>query len=119
MDLSLEIDQVDHLEDALESFTKVERIGDSEDKLTCERCNAQVCKNKQLTLHRAPDVIAFHLKRFTTLDNSVEKIDKHVSYPLEVDLQRFHSNPDTAVSFSFSSKCLTTCLEDRSCSRKF
>jgi len=119
LDLSLEIDQVDHLEDALESFTKVEQIGDSEDKLTCEGCNAQVCKNKQLTLHRAPDVIAFHLKRFTTLDNSVEKIDKHVSYPLEVDLKRFHSNPDTAVSFSFSSKCLTTCLEDRSCSRKF
>ncbi|KAG2653176.1 hypothetical protein PVAP13_1NG435300 [Panicum virgatum] len=96
LDLSLEIDQVDHLEDALESFTKVEQIGDSEDKLTCEGCNAQVCKNKQLTLHRAPDVIAFHLKRFTTLDNSVEKIDKHVSYPLEVDLKRFHSNPDTA-----------------------
>ncbi|OEL27761.1 Ubiquitin carboxyl-terminal hydrolase 21, partial [Dichanthelium oligosanthes] len=96
LDLSLEIDQVDHLVDALESFTKVEQIGDSEDKLTCEQCNAQVCKNKQLTLHRAPDVIAFHLKRFTTLDNSVEKIDKHVAYPLEVDLKPFHSNPDTA-----------------------
>ncbi|RLM80365.1 hypothetical protein C2845_PM12G23920 [Panicum miliaceum] len=95
LDLSLEIDQVDRLEDALESFTKVEQIGDSEDKLTCEGCNAQVCKNKQLTLHRAPDVIAFHLKRFTTIDNSIEKIDKHVSYPLEVDLKPFHSNPDT------------------------
>ncbi|KAF8672006.1 hypothetical protein HU200_049802 [Digitaria exilis] len=96
LDLSLEIDQVDHLVDALESFTKVEQIGDFEDKLTCEQCNAQVCKKKQLTLHRAPDVIAFHLKRFTTLDNSVEKIDKHVAYPLEVDLKPFHSNPDTA-----------------------
>ncbi|KAL5668944.1 hypothetical protein ACJX0J_021165, partial [Zea mays] len=95
LDLSLEIDQVDHLVDALQSFTKVEQIGDSENKLTCESCNAQVSKNKQLTLHRAPDVIAFHLKRFTTLDNSVEKIDKHVVYPLEVDLKPFHSNPDT------------------------
>ncbi|CAD6242895.1 unnamed protein product [Miscanthus lutarioriparius] len=96
LDLSLEINQVDHLVDALQSFTKVEQIGDSENKLTCESCNAQVCKNKQLTLHRAPDVIAFHLKRFTTLDNSVEKIDKCVAYPLEVDLKPFHSNPDTA-----------------------
>ncbi|CAL4884773.1 unnamed protein product [Urochloa decumbens] len=96
LDLSLEIDQADHLVDALESFTKVEQIGDSEDKLTCERCNAQVCKNKQLTLHRAPDVIAFHLKRFTTLANSVEKIDKHVAYPPEIDLKPFHSNPDSA-----------------------
>ena len=115
----MEIDKADHLVDASESFTKVEQIGDSEDKLNCEHCKAKVFKNKQLTLHRAPDAIAFHLKRFTTLDNSVEKIDKHVSYPLEVDLKRFHSNPDTAVSFSFSSKCLTTCLEDRSCPRKF
>ncbi|CAN6233883.1 unnamed protein product [Urochloa humidicola] len=96
LDLSLEIDQVDNLVDALESFTKVEQIGDSEDKLICEGCNAQVCKNKQLTLHRAPDVIAFHLKRFTTLANSVEKIDKHVAYPPEVDLKPFHSNPDSA-----------------------
>jgi len=107
----LEIDQVDHLVDALQSFTKVEHIGDSENKLTCESCNAQVCKNKQLTLHRAPDVIAFHLKRFTTLDNSVEKIDKHVVYPLEVDLKPFYSNPDTAVSFPYS-KLLDECLED-------
>ena len=107
----MEIDQVDHLVDALQSFTKVEQIGDSENKLTCESCNAQVCKNKQLTLHRAPDVVAFHLKRFTTLDNSVEKIDKCVAYPLEVDLKPFHSSPDTAVSFSYS-KLLNACLED-------
>ncbi|KAL6634945.1 hypothetical protein ACP70R_027616 [Stipagrostis hirtigluma subsp. patula] len=96
LDLSLEIDQVDNLVDALESFTKVEQIGDSEDKLTCEHCNAQVCKNKQLTLDKAPDVIAFQLKRFTTLDNSIEKIDKHVVYPSELDLKPYHSNPDDA-----------------------
>ncbi|AQK54422.1 Putative ubiquitin carboxyl-terminal hydrolase superfamily protein [Zea mays] len=106
LDLSLEIDQVDHLVDALQSFTKVEQIGDSENKLTCESCNAQVSKNKQLTLHRAPDVIAFHLKRFTTLDNSVEKIDKHVVYPLEVDLKPFHSNPDTVVDSCTDSSAL-------------
>ncbi|XP_062222362.1 ubiquitin carboxyl-terminal hydrolase 21-like [Phragmites australis] len=96
LDLSLEIDQVDHLVDALESFTKVEQIGDSEDKLTCEHCNAQVCKNKQLTLDKAPDVIAIQLKRFTTLENTIEKIDKHVVYSPELDLKPFHSNPDTA-----------------------
>uniref|UniRef100_A0A0A9D482 USP domain-containing protein n=1 Tax=Arundo donax TaxID=35708 RepID=A0A0A9D482_ARUDO len=95
LDLSLGIDQVDHLVDALESFTKVEQIGDSEEKLTCEHCNAQVCKKKRLTLDKAPDAIAFQLKRFTTIDNSIEKIDKHVVYPPELDLKPFHSNPDT------------------------
>jgi ubiquitin carboxyl-terminal hydrolase 36/42 len=111
----LEINQVDNLEDALKSFTKVEQIGDSEEKLTCEHCKAKVCKNKQLILDKAPDVLAFQLKRFTTIDNSIEKIDKHVAYPLELDLKPFHSNPDTMVSSSIPSAC----LEVGSCSRNF
>ncbi|KAM0917067.1 hypothetical protein ACQ4PT_009801 [Festuca glaucescens] len=94
LDLSLEIDQVDDLVAALESFTKVEQVGDAENKLTCESCNVQVCKDKRLVLDKAPDVVAFQLKRFTTLDNSIEKIDKHVAYPSELDLEPFHSNPD-------------------------
>ncbi|XP_020189003.1 ubiquitin carboxyl-terminal hydrolase 21 [Aegilops tauschii subsp. strangulata] len=94
LDLSLEIDQVDDLVAALESFTKVEQVGDDENKLTCESCKVQVCKDKRLVLDKAPDVIAFQLKRFTTLDNSIEKIDKHVAYPSELDLKPFHNNPD-------------------------
>ncbi|KAM0911123.1 hypothetical protein ACQ4PT_013713 [Festuca glaucescens] len=95
LDLSLEIDQVDDLIVALESFTKVEQIGDVENKLTCERCNVEVCKDKRLMLDKAPDVLTLQLKRFTTLDSSVEKIDKHVAYPSELDLKPFHSNPET------------------------
>ncbi|XP_047057496.1 ubiquitin carboxyl-terminal hydrolase 36-like [Lolium rigidum] len=37
----------------------------------------------------------FQLKRFTvTLDGYIEKIDKHVAYPSQLDLQLFHTNPD-------------------------
>jgi ubiquitin carboxyl-terminal hydrolase 36/42 len=50
-------------------------------------------------IDKAPDVVAFHLKRFTTLDNSIEKIDKHVAYPSELDLKLFHSNPEKEVCF--------------------
>lgn len=99
----MEIDQVDDLVAALESFTKVEQVGDDENKLTCESCKVQVCKDKRLVLDKAPDVIAFQLKRFTTLDNSIEKIDKHVAYPSELDLKPFHNNPDKEVSFMLSS----------------
>jgi ubiquitin carboxyl-terminal hydrolase 36/42 len=98
----LEIDHVDNLVAALESFTKVEQI---ENKLTCDNYNAQVCKDKRFVIDKAPDVVAFHLKRFTTLDNSIEKIDKHVAYPSELDLEPFHSNPDKEVSF-FALLCL-------------
>jgi ubiquitin carboxyl-terminal hydrolase 36/42 len=95
----LEIDQVDDLAAALESFTKVEQIGDAMNKLTCGSCNGQVSKDKQLLLDKAPDVLAFQLKRFAILDGSIEKIEKHVVYPSELDLKPFHSNPDKEVSF--------------------
>jgi ubiquitin carboxyl-terminal hydrolase 36/42 len=96
----LEIDQVDDLVAALESFTKVEQLGDAENKLKCESCNGQVCKDKQLVLDTTPDVVAFQLKRFTvTLDGYIEKIDKHVAYPSQLDLQLFHTNPDKEVSY--------------------
>ena len=98
LDLSLEIAKVDNLVAALESFTKVEQIGDAENKITCDSCNAQGCKDKRLVIDKAPDVVAFQLKRFTTLDNSIQKIDKHVAYPLELDLKLFHSNPEKEVS---------------------
>jgi ubiquitin carboxyl-terminal hydrolase 36/42 len=95
----LEIDQVDDLIAALESFTKVEKIGDVENKLSCEWCKVQVCKDKRLVIDKAPDVVAFQLKRFTTLGNSVQKIYKHVAYPSELDLKPFHSSPEKEVSF--------------------
>ncbi|KAM0876696.1 hypothetical protein ACQ4PT_035997 [Festuca glaucescens] len=94
LDLSLEIDQVDNLVADLESFTKVERIGGVENKLTCDSCNAQVCKDKRFVIDEAPDVIAFQFKHFTTLDGSIEKIAKHVAYPSELDLKPFHSDLD-------------------------
>ncbi|GMP87089.1 hypothetical protein CsSME_00039617 [Camellia sinensis var. sinensis] len=56
IDLSLEIENVGALPSALESFTK------------------------------APSVAAFHLKRFKNDGSYVEKIDKHMEFPLELDL---------------------------------
>ncbi|KAI7755830.1 hypothetical protein M8C21_001641 [Ambrosia artemisiifolia] len=57
-DLSLEIDDVNSLSTALQSFTKVEQIGDEE-------------------------------MRFKNDGSHVEKIDKHVDFPLELDLQSY------------------------------
>jgi ubiquitin C-terminal hydrolase len=74
-------------------------IVDAQNKLTCDSCNAEVCKDKRFVIDKAPDVVAFHLKRFATLDGSIDKIDKHVAYPSELDLKPFHSNPDKEVSF--------------------
>ncbi|KAK3183017.1 hypothetical protein Dsin_030303 [Dipteronia sinensis] len=96
IDLSLEIEDVDSLQSALESFTKLEKIEDSETKFTCENCKEVVSVEKQLMLDRAPSVAAFHLKRFKTDGSSIVKIDKHVEFPLELDLQPYTSDDENS-----------------------
>ncbi|KAI5438053.1 hypothetical protein KIW84_023969 [Lathyrus oleraceus] len=86
IDLSLEIENVDSLSSALESFTMVENI---DEKLKCEGCNEEVSMEKQLVLNQTPSIAAFHLKRFKTDGVFVEKIDKHIDFPLELDLQPY------------------------------
>ncbi|XAR54808.1 Ubiquitinyl hydrolase 1 [Bertholletia excelsa] len=86
IDLSLEIDNVETLYAALESFTKVEKIEDPEINFVCENCEEEVSLEKQLILNSAPSVATFHLKRFKNYGSYVEKIDKHVAFPLELDL---------------------------------
>ncbi|OMO77304.1 Peptidase C19, ubiquitin carboxyl-terminal hydrolase 2 [Corchorus capsularis] len=88
-DLSLEIEDVDNLPSALKSFTKVEKIEDLEAKFRCENCKEEVSVEKQLMLDQAPAVATFHLKRFKTEGVYVEKIDKHVEFPLELDLEPY------------------------------
>lgn len=82
----MEIEDVDTLPSALESFTKVEKIEDAEMRFTCDNCKEEVSVEKQLILDQVPLVAAFHLKRFKTDGTFVEKIDKHVEFPLELDL---------------------------------
>ncbi|KAF1861686.1 hypothetical protein Lal_00026101 [Lupinus albus] len=84
IDMSLEIENVDTLASALESFTKLEYI---ESNFKCDGCKGEVSLEKQLLLDQAPLVAALHLKRFKTDGTFVEKLDKHVDFPLELDLQ--------------------------------
>ncbi|CAK8540370.1 unnamed protein product [Lathyrus sativus] len=86
IDLSLEIENADSLSSALESFTMVENIAE---ELKCEGCNEEVSMEKQLMLNQTPSIAAFHLKRFKTDGFFVEKIDKHIDFPLELDLQPY------------------------------
>ncbi|XP_022731962.1 ubiquitin carboxyl-terminal hydrolase 20-like [Durio zibethinus] len=95
-DLSLEIEDVDSLPSALESFTKVEKIEALEAKFRCENCKEEVSVEKQLMLDQVPSVATFHLKRFKTQGTFIEKIDKHVVLPLELDLQPYTTVNETS-----------------------
>ncbi|KAG5581090.1 hypothetical protein H5410_051717, partial [Solanum commersonii] len=79
--LSLENEDVDSVPPALESFTKIEKI-----EFSCEKCKIQGSFEKQLLVERASSVAAVHLKRFKNEGFIVQKVDKHVSFALELDM---------------------------------
>ncbi|AET03287.2 ubiquitin carboxyl-terminal hydrolase [Medicago truncatula] len=86
IDMSLEIEHVSTIQQALESFTKVEKM---DGKFICSDCNQEVTMEKQLMLDKAPSVAAFHLKRFLKDGDSVKKIDKYVDFSKELDLKPY------------------------------
>lgn len=85
----MEIEDADNLLTALQSFTKVEKIEDPDNKFTCEKCKEQVSVEKKISVDQVPSVAVFHLKRFKNDGCFVQKIDKHVSFPLDLDLLPF------------------------------
>ena len=90
---------MDTLPSALESFTQVEKIEDIETQYTCENCKERVSIEKQLILDQAPSIAQFHLKRFKNDGSFVEKIDKHVEFPLDLDLLPYvNGSPNINVS---------------------
>ncbi|KFK31436.1 hypothetical protein AALP_AA6G111700 [Arabis alpina] len=96
---SLEIEDVDNLLSALESFTRVEKL---EDQFTCDNCKEKVSKEKQLKFDKLPMVATFHLKRFKNNGVYMEKIFKQVQFPLELDLSPYMSgNQDPEVSTKY------------------
>lgn len=99
VDLSLEMDDVDSLTEALGSFTKMEKIEDL--KFECQNCKEKVDMAKQLVVDEAPSVAVFHLKRFKAHGSYTEKIEKHIEFPLELDLKPYmvEASDDDNVSF--------------------
>ncbi|EOA15112.1 hypothetical protein CARUB_v10028485mg [Capsella rubella] len=96
---SLEIDEVNNLWSALESFTRVESL---EDQLTCDNCKEKVTKEKQLKFDKLPPVATFHLKRFKNDGVTMNKIFEHIEVPLELDLLPFMSsdqNPEVSTKY--------------------
>ncbi|XP_047322392.1 ubiquitin carboxyl-terminal hydrolase 20-like [Impatiens glandulifera] len=99
IDLSIEIGNVDSLLNALESFTDVEMIEVADTRFTCESCKEVVSIEKQLELENSPSIAAFHLKRFKNDGSYVDKIDKHVKFPLELDLSPYTRNSDMELKY--------------------
>ena len=97
IDFSLEIEDVESsVPAALESFTKIEKV-----EYFCGRCKTQVPAEKQLRIDQVPSVATLHLKRFKNDGYVVQKVDKHVSFPLELDLV-----PYTSIEINNNVSCI-------------
>ncbi|PHU08373.1 hypothetical protein BC332_20233 [Capsicum chinense] len=74
---------------------RVEKLDDPDIKFSCEICNVQVSIVKQLMLYNVPTISIFHLKRFQNNGSVERKVDKHVSFLLELDLLLYTDNNQT------------------------
>ncbi|KAL6012151.1 hypothetical protein ACLOJK_002629 [Asimina triloba] len=92
LDLSLEIVKADSVNKALARFTAVEQLDGGERQYQCQRCQEKVRALKQLTVHKAPDVLTIHLKRFSS-HMPDQKINKKVDFDTTLDLKPFASDP--------------------------
>lgn len=100
LDLSLEIVKADSLQKALAHFTATEQLDGGERQYHCQRCKQKVRALKQLTVQKAPYVLAIHLKRFNAYVPG-EKIDKKVHFGPTLDLKPFVSGPCVSIIFLY------------------
>ncbi|CAL5376275.1 unnamed protein product [Camellia sinensis] len=92
LDLSLEINKAESLHKALIHFTAKEYLDGGEGQYQCQRCKQNVKALKQPSIHKAPYVLAIHLKRFGTYQPG-QKIDKKVLFGPTLDLKPFVTAP--------------------------
>ncbi|XP_058746189.1 uncharacterized protein LOC131619064 [Vicia villosa] len=88
LDLGLAVENVSTIQRALDAYIMVENMGEM---LKCSNCDQQVYKEKQLLIDKAPEVAVLHLKRFKNDGSSFEKINHHVYFTMELDLEPYTS----------------------------
>ncbi|CAA7408075.1 unnamed protein product [Spirodela intermedia] len=92
LDLSLEIVKADTLCKALSHFISEEQLDGGEKQYHCLQCNQKVRALKKLTIHKAPNVLTIHLKRFGS-HVSGQKIGKQVQFEPKLNLKPYVSDP--------------------------
>ncbi|XP_076936312.1 ubiquitin carboxyl-terminal hydrolase 23-like isoform X2 [Bidens hawaiensis] len=92
LDLSLEILRADTLHKAFANFTAKEQLDGGAKEYQCQQCKQKVKALKQLTIHKPPNVLTVHLKRFGS-HISGQKIDKKIQFGSTLDLKPFVTGP--------------------------
>lgn len=78
----------------LEAFLKEEPLG-PDDMWYCPRCKEHRQATKKLDLWRLPDILVFHLKRFSYSRYLKNKLDTFVNFPIHnLDLSKYVKSKD-------------------------
>ncbi|KAM9013868.1 LOW QUALITY PROTEIN: ubiquitin carboxyl-terminal hydrolase 42-like [Ara ararauna] len=88
LNITLDIETVTSVTEALEQFVKPEQLG-GENSYKCSKCENMVSASKRYTIHRSSKVLTISLKRFA--DFTGGKISKDVKYPEYLDLRAYMS----------------------------
>ncbi|KAL8207878.1 hypothetical protein R6Q57_007290 [Mikania cordata] len=84
----------------LDAFLKEEPLG-PDDMWYCPGCNEHQQATKKLDLWRLPNIIVFHLKRFSYSRFLKNKLDTFVDFPIHnLDLSKYVKNKDSCGGFS-------------------
>ncbi|PHU27926.1 Ubiquitin carboxyl-terminal hydrolase 9 [Capsicum chinense] len=82
----------------LEAFLKEEPLG-PDDMWYCPRCKEHRQASKKLDLWRLPDILVFHLKRFSYSRWLKNKLDTFVNFPIHnLDLSKYVKSKDASES---------------------
>ncbi|CAO3599546.1 unnamed protein product [Absidia cylindrospora] len=95
LDLSVDLQQANSVQRAMENFIKVDMIGgsDPDTKYRCESCKQKVNAGKQMTIHQLPSMLCVHLKRFTfdMMRGYMRKVTKDIQYTETLDMAPYVS----------------------------
>ncbi|XP_011298762.1 ubiquitin carboxyl-terminal hydrolase 3 [Fopius arisanus] len=77
-----EQEEVCSLTFSLSRFFKVEELADSE-LYFCDNCRGKQRSTKRFWIHRLPNVLCLHIKRFRWCNSYRSKVDTQVDFPME------------------------------------
>ncbi|CAL1152506.1 unnamed protein product, partial [Cladocopium goreaui] len=99
MDISLEVKNASTLEKALDAFTKSEQLSGA-NKYQCKKCQQKVDATKMFSIHTAPPVLSFQLKRFDFLHGCSGKLNKKVQFPVSLNIAPYTSHKDREAKYN-------------------
>lgn len=86
LDFSLSTARCSSLNEAFQSYTRVECLSDL---YKCSSCNTLQPTSKHITIHTPPRISTIHFKRFSYISKTTLKISNPLSYPETLDLAPF------------------------------